>query len=416
MNLKEAELFYKKYKGKEFHMYREDETSFNDYKSTDIRIELINKWKEEIDTIDRIYELKKDVRHLYVHVPFCNSICYYCDFTHRVYNNKLVEKWLFYLEKEIRENCFNNYETIYIGGGTPSCLNEKQLERLLVLLNPYTDKVKEYTIEVNPESLNEEKIDLFNKYYVNRVSMGVQSSDDELLRAINRKHTFTDVRNCVKMLKNKGLSNISVDLMYSLPNQNLEILNKTIDDILSLDVSHISLYSLTIEENTVFSKKGIKPLDEDIEADMYELIEDRLTEAGYNHYEVSNYCLDGYESKHNLAYWNYEDFLGISLGASGKINNYRYTNTNCFDKYFESIHSKDEEVFLSKKDMMFENIMMSLRTVYGLDIKEFNKKYDVDFMKLYEKQLANPKLIIKDGHLICSDLEILNNILISFLD
>ena len=416
MNLKEAELFYKKYKGKEFHMYREDETSFNDYKSTDIPIELINKWKEEIDTIDRIYELKKDVRHLYVHVPFCNSICYYCDFTHRVYNEELVEKWLFYLEKEIRENCFNNYETIYIGGGTPSCLNEKQLERLLVLLNPYTDKVKEYTIEVNPESLNEEKIDLFNKYYVNRVSMGVQSSDDELLRAINRKHTFTDVRNCVKMLKNKGLPNISVDLMYSLPNQSLEILNKTIDDILSLDVPHISLYSLTIEDNTVFGKKGYKALDEDTEADMYELIEKRLKENNYNHYEISNFAKKGYESKHNLGYWNYDDFMGVSLGASGKIGNYRYTNTRLFEKYFENIDSKDEELILDDRDMMFENIMMSLRTIYGLNINEFNKRYNCNILEVYPQIKENKYLSIIDDRLVCTNLEILNTVLMDFID
>lgn len=397
-------------------MYREDETSFNDYKNTNIPIELINKWKEEIDIIDNINESKKDISHLYIHVPFCNSICYYCDFCHITYNSNIVDKWLEYLEKEIRINCLNQYVTIYIGGGTPSCLNLKQLERLLVLLNPYTDNVKEYTIEVNPESLDIDKINLFKKYHINRISMGVQSSDEKILNKLNRKHTFSNVIDSIKLLKDNGFNNISVDLMYSLPDQSIDILNKTIDDILSLEVPHISLYSLTIEENSVFGKRGIKSLDEDIEADMYELIEKRLKDNNYIHYEVSNYCKKGYESRHNLGYWKYNDFLGISLGASGKIGNYRYTNTRSFDRYFDDINSKDEEVFLSKKEMMFENIMMSLRTIYGLDIDEFNRRYDVDFINEYSRQLDNDKLIIRDNHLICIDLEILNNILLEFLE
>ena len=246
--------------------------------------------------------------------------------------------------------------------------------------------------------------------------MGVQSSDDEILNKLNRKHTFSNVIDSIRLLKDKGFNNISVDLMYSLPDQSIDILNKTIDDILSLEVPHISLYSLTIEENTVFGKRGIRSLDEDIEADMYELIEKRLKENNYIHYEVSNYCKKGYESRHNLGYWNYNDFLGLSLGASGKIGNYRYTNTRSFDRYFDDINSKDEEVFLSKKEMMFENIMMSLRTIYGLDIDEFNRRYDVDFINEYSRQLNNDKLIIKDNHLICIDLEILNNILLDFLE
>ena len=358
---------------------------------------------------------KEELKHLYIHVPFCNNICFYCDFVHQVYDKNLVDKWLLYLEKEINNNCFNQYETIYIGGGTPSCLDENQLERLLILLNPYTDKVMEYTIEVNPESLNLNKINLFKKYHINRISMGVQSSDGEILKSLNRKHTYKDVIDGINLLKSNGFDNISVDLMYSLPNQTIDILNRTIDDILKLDIQHISLYSLTIEENSVFGKKGVRALDEDIEADMYELIEKRLKENNYIHYEVSNYCLKGYESKHNMSYWNYEDFLGLSLGASGKINNYRYTNTRYFKKYFEDIDSKDEEVFLNKKDMMFENIMMSLRTIYGLDIEKFNKLYDCDLIKEYSKGINNPYIEIKNNRLICTNLELLNNILLDFM-
>ena len=240
------------------------------------------------------------IKHLYIHVPFCNAICFYCDFAHRVYDFSLAEKWLERLEKEIKDNCKDRYETIYIGGGTPSCLNNDQLDRLLTLIDPYTEEVKEYTIEVNPESLTIDKINIFNRHKVNRISMGVQSSDDAILKALNRKHTFNDVREAVKLLKENKLSNISVDLMYSLPDQDMDILKKAVNDILLLDVPHISLYSLTIEENSVFGKRGVKNLDEDIEADMYEYIEKVLTENGYVHYEVSNFCKEGYESRHNM--------------------------------------------------------------------------------------------------------------------
>ena len=355
------------------------------------------------------------IKHLYVHVPFCSSICYYCDFCHRIYDKKLAEQWLETLKKEIQTSCSDFYETIYIGGGTPTVLSLDQLRRLLEMISEFADKVKEYTIEVNPESLDEDKILLFKEYGINRISMGVQSSNDRILSSLNRKHSFADVKDKIVLLKKHDLSNISVDLMYSLPDQTMEILDQSIEDILSLDVPHISLYSLTIEENSVFGKKGIKPLDEDIEADMYEHIERRLTEAGYIHYEVSNYALEGKQSKHNLSYWNYEDFLGISIGASSKIEDRRYTNTRSFEKYFKDPDAKDEDLHLDKSEMEFEHIMMSLRTIYGLDIDMFNKTYHTDLLKKYEKGVNNPAMIIENGRLICTDLEILNHVLLDFI-
>lgn len=355
------------------------------------------------------------IKHLYIHVPFCNSICYYCDFCHVVYKDDLVDKWLNRLAKEIKDNCFDQYETIYIGGGTPSCLHIKKLRQLLELIKPYTNNVLEYTIEVNPESIDIDKIKLFNEYGINRVSIGIQSSNDEILKSLNRKHTYLDAINCINLLKENGIDNISVDLMYSLPNQDMNILNDTLKDVLGLNVKHISIYSLTIEENSVFGKKNIKSLDEDIEADMYELIESTLTQNGYIHYEVSNYCIEGYQSKHNLGYWLYDDFIGLSLGASSKINNNRYTNTRSFDKYFNDTDIKEENLILSKEDLTFENIMMSLRTIYGLNIKHFNEKYDVDFMERYKDVLNNKYLKIVDGNLICNNLELLNSILLEFM-
>ena len=356
------------------------------------------------------------IKHLYIHVPFCNTICFYCDFAHRVYDFSLAEKWLERLEREIKENCKDQYETIYIGGGTPSCLNDDQLDRLLGMIDPYTKEVKEYTIEVNPESLNINKIDIFNKHRISRISMGVQSSNENILRSLNRKHTFADARKGIRLLKENGLDNISVDLMYSLPDQDMDILSRTLSDILELDVPHISLYSLTIEENSVFGKKGIRSLDEDLEADMYEYIDRTLKENGYIHYEVSNFCRENHESRHNMGYWLYEDFLGLSIGASGKIQKNRYTNTRDFRKYLEEDDIRDEDLYLEKKDLMFENIMMSLRTIYGLDIEKFNEQYDCDLMKEYQKGLKNRHIKLENGHLICTDLNILNSVLLDFMD
>ncbi|MBR4609373.1 MAG: radical SAM protein [Erysipelotrichaceae bacterium] len=183
------------------------------------------------------------IKHLYVHVPFCSSICYYCDFCHRIYDKKLAEQWLETLKKEIQTSCSDFYETIYIGGGTPTVLSLDQLRRLLEMISEFADKVKEYTIEVNPESLDEDKILLFKEYGINRISMGVQSSNDRILSSLNRKHSFADVKDKIVLLKKHDLSNISVDLMYSLPDQTMEILDQSIEDILSLDVPHISLYA-----------------------------------------------------------------------------------------------------------------------------------------------------------------------------
>ena len=197
------------------------------------------------------------IKHLYIHVPFCNTICSYCDFCHKVYNQELSNKWLDTIEKEIENKCKDNYETIYIGGGTPTSLSNEQLDKLLSFVKPYSNNVIEYTIEVNPESLDIDKINIFNKYGINRISMGVQTSNEEELILINRKHSFEDVKQKIQLLKDNGLTNISIDLMYSLPNQTIPSLNKTINDFISLDIPHVSLYSLTIEENSVFGKKVI---------------------------------------------------------------------------------------------------------------------------------------------------------------
>lgn len=358
-----------------------------------------------------------NIKHLYIHVPFCDNICFYCDFCRVKYKEDKVNKWLDTLEKEIKDKCFIQYETIYIGGGTPSSLDLDELKRLLELIKPYTNNVLEYTIEINPESIDEEKIKLLKEYNINRISMGIQSSDDKLLKDIGRRHNFNDCINVISLLRKYNLNNISVDLMYSLPSQTIEILNKTIDDILALKVPHISIYSLTIEDNSIFKKRNIDKLDDDTEADMYELIINKLTNNNYLQYEVSNFALENHESKHNMSYWIYEDFLGISLGASSKINNQRYTNTTSFEKYFIDYNAKEEIIDLNKEDLIFENIMMSLRMNKGINIKEFNERYDIDLLDRYKDVIEkNDNLIVEEGYLRCKSLGILNNTLLDFME
>ena len=360
--------------------------------------------------------MMNEVKHLYVHVPFCRSICFYCDFCHRIYDQELAQKWLHRLRKEMEDALRPGYETIYIGGGTPTALGYGELKSLLQLLKPYSAQVCEYTIEANPESLDEDKTALMKEFGINRVSLGVQSTDEEILRSLNRKHDFLLIQEKIALLRKYGLDNISVDLMYSLPGQTMEKLQKSLDDILSLDVPHISIYSLTIEENSVFGRKGIRSLDDETEADMYELIERVLCGNGYRHYEISNYCKDDRYSRHNMAYWNYEDFIGISLAAASKVGNRRYTNTRSFERYFSSNDIREEDLCLDKKEQMFEHIMMSLRTDIGLDIKDFENRYGCKIKEEYPQGVDNPHIVIENGRMYCKDPAILNTVLLDFME
>lgn len=357
-------------------------------------------------------------KHLYIHVPFCKNICAYCDFAHQIYMQEIADKWLISFEEEIKECEKENYQTIYVGGGTPTSLNCKQLDKLLSLVSPYTKEVEEYTIEANPENLDEEKIDLFIKHKINRVSIGVQSTNNEELKLMNRKHEFKDVKEKIELLRKKGIINISTDIIYSLPNQTMSSLAKTLDDVLSLDLPHLSIYSLTIEDNTVFGKKNYKHLDDEIEANMYEYIVQRLNDAGYVQYEIANFAKKGYESKHNLGYWNFDDYRGLSCGSTSKINHRMYDKTHNINDYLNNKEIIVNDEKLDLKDECFEQVMMSLRTIYGLDINLFKERYQIDPLKEYEKAIKKNKdaFIIKDNHLICTKRNILNTILLDFLD
>ena len=363
---------------------------------------------------------RNNIEHLYLHVPFCRSICYYCDFCHAVYNDDLCEAWLKTIKQEIINKKINpNLKTIYIGGGTPTSLSYNHLKELLELLKPYTNYLEEYTIEINPETLDRDKATLLKEYSINRCSIGMQTSNNDLLKSLGRSHTKEDVKNSIELLKEVGIDNISLDIMYSLPNQSIDDLKETIDYTLALKPKHISLYSLTIEDNTVFGKRGVNHLDDEIEADMYELIVKELEDNNFHQYEISNFSLEGYESKHNKAYWLYKDFYGIGCGASGKEGNIRYTHTKSIKEYITS--NELDIIELSDNDIIFEAIMMGLRLKEGIRIKEFNNNYNTDiknlFFKTISKHIDNGNIIV-DERIRCSDkgLEILNEILVDFLE
>lgn len=365
---------------------------------------------------------RKNKTHLYVHVPFCRSICYYCDFCHLVYTQKLADSWLDALEKELESRTIEKpVDTVYIGGGTPSCLSMDQLEKLLFLLSPYAHNAEEYTMEMNPETVREENCALLKKYGVNRVSMGVQTSSEKLLKSIGRTHSFLQVKEAMHCLKKAGITNVSLDVLYSLPQQTMQDLQDTVQDVLSLSPTHISLYSLTVEENTVFGKKNLEPLDEDTEADMYDWICSELPKHGYRQYEISNFCREGYASRHNLGYWHYDDFYGVSCGASGKEHHARYDNTKVLSTYLKDPVRK-EWITLSREDEEFEMVMMSLRLVEGLDTSLFEERFGVKYEQRYgektEKLIQQGWMERAGKYVRCSKkgLPLLNSVLVELME
>ncbi len=365
---------------------------------------------------------RNNVEALYLHVPFCKTICYYCDFTHRIYQEQIADQWLETIKQEIQQKHINtNLQTIYIGGGTPVALSSRQLDELLTALDPYTANLREYTIEINPEVFTLEKAQILKKHGINRVSIGFQTSDEKLLKLMNRHHTMRDMQKTIHDLHEAGITNISLDLMYSLPLQTMDMLKQSIDDALSLHPTHLSLYSLTIEENTVFAKKGYEHLDDETEANMYEYLCARLPQYGYQQYEVSNFAKAGYESLHNQAYWNYNDFYGIGMGASGKENHVRYDHTDDFAQYFADCNTKQETV-LTKEDEMFEMLMMGIRLKKGMNMKLFEQRFQQSFLDTYAGpiQILTQKQLVMydDTYFRCTDegYEIMNSVLLEFME
>lgn len=331
----------------------------------------------------------KDVirlKGLYVHIPFCESICHYCDFVKAIPKNQAaIDTYLDVLIEEIStyQNHFESIDTIYIGGGTPSMLTTQQLERLLMALSAI--KPSEFTIEVNPESYTEVKGELFRTYGINRISLGVQTFNPELLKYLNRKHQNEDVFRVVRHLKAMGIERISVDLIYAIPKQTMEDLKYDLEQINKLDISHVSCYSLILEEKTYFYhlylKGQFQQMDEDTEAQMYGYVISELKKQGFEHYEISNFQKHGHYSKHNLLYWTLKPYIGVGLGAHGFIDGYRTYNQRSMPKYLEK--PQMEKTFQTKEVLIQDEMIFGLRKTKGIDLNEINQKYQIDLLDLY---------------------------------
>ena len=350
----------------------------------------------------------------YIHIPFCEHICFYCDFNKVFIEGQPVDDYIESLIKEIRltkaKFPSDNTETIYIGGGTPTSLSASQLDVLLKGVReelPFKDG-DEFTVEANPGDLTLEKLKVLQNYGVNRVSMGVQSFNDRLLKKIGRKHSAKDVYDTMKIFEEANFDNISIDLIFALPNQTMEDFEDTLNQALSLDLPHYSMYSLILENKTMFynwARQGRLHLPGiDVEGDMFELAIDKMTKAGRHQYEVSNFAKPGKESQHNLIYWNNEHYYGLGAGASGYLGNIRYKNHGPIQHYLKPLENDELPTItieeLSIENQMEEEMFLGLRKTEGVSIKKFEQKFNRSLDTVYGKtiqQLIEEKLIKKEN-------------------
>lgn len=335
---------------------------------------------------------------IYIHIPFCKRKCAYCDFISFSDKTKLIEKYVLVLEKEIDKCNINKdsykIKTIYFGGGTPSFIESKYIVEILesVKRKINISKTAEITIEINPGTITEEKLKDYYNAGINRISFGLQSTNSELLKLVERIHSYSSFLEGYKLARKVGFKNINIDLMIGLPVQTLEDVQTDLKRIIELNPEHISVYSLIVEEGTRIEEK-IKNKElylptEELERKMYWEVKKQLEKAGYVHYEISNFAKPGYESKHNLSCWNQEEYLGFGIAAHSYFNGERYSNTEDFDKYFE--HPEDSKIIHEKQtqeDRQREFMLLGLRKIDGVKISDFKNKFIENPIYLYRESL-----------------------------
>ena len=336
--------------------------------------------------------MQKKPTSAYVHIPFCTQICYYCDFSKVFIKNQPVDSYLEHLLEEFQSYDIQKLRTLYIGGGTPTALSASQLEVLLKGLTKNLDLsvLEELTIEANPGDLDADKIAVLKNSAVNRVSLGVQTFDDKMLKKIGRSHLEKDIYENIDRLKLAGFDNISIDLIYALPGQTMEQVKDNVAKAIGLDIPHMSLYSLILENHTVFMnrmRRGKLPLPkEELEAEMFEYIIAELEKSGFEHYEISNFSKPGFESRHNLMYWDNAEYYGIGAGASGYVNGVRYKNHGPIRHYLTAVeegNARITEEHLSQKEQMEEEMFLGLRKKSGVSMTRFEEKFGRPFEGLY---------------------------------
>ena len=353
--------------------------------------------------------MQKKPTSAYVHIPFCTQICYYCDFSKVFIKNQPVDSYLEHLLEEFRSYDIQKLRTLYIGGGTPTALSAPQLEVLLEGLTKNLDLsvLEELTIEANPGDLDADKIAVLKQSPVNRVSLGVQTFDDKMLKKIGRSHLEKDIYENIGRLKLAGFDNISIDLIYALPGQTMDQVKDNVAKAISLDIPHMSLYSLILENHTVFMnrmRRGKLPLPkEELEAEMFEYIIAELERAGFEHYEISNFSKLGFESRHNLMYWDNAEYYGIGAGASGYVNGVRYKNHGPIRHYLNAVeagNARITEEHLSQREQMEEEMFLGLRKKSGVSMARFEEKFGRSFDGLYGeiiRDLVQQGLMQNDG-------------------
>lgn len=348
----------------------------------------------------------------YVHIPFCTQICYYCDFSKVFIKNQPVDSYLEHLIEEYHSYDIKKLRTLYIGGGTPTALSAPQLAFLLEKLTDKLDLsyLEELTIEANPGDLNQEKIAVLKDSPVNRVSLGVQTFNDRMLKQIGRSHLEKDIYDNIANLKKAGFDNISIDLIYALPKQTMEDVKTNVAKAIALDIPHMSLYSLILENHTVFMnrmRRGRLPLPkEDLEAEMFDYIIAELEKAGFEHYEISNFSKPGFESRHNLMYWDNAEYYGIGAGASGYVDGVRYKNHGPIRHYLQAVeagNARVQEEVLTLKEKMEEEMFLGLRKKSGVSKKRFEEKFGLSFEEQYGavvSELTEQGLLVPDRDIV----------------
>lgn len=340
------------------------------------------------------------IQSAYIHIPFCKQMCHYCNFVKYFYNEERATAYVHALEQEM--NLYlpandNKLSTLYIGGGTPTSLNMEQLTSFFEAIHRKIDvsKLDEFTIEVNPGDINDEKAKLLKDYGINRISFGVQVMDDKMLEQLGRIHRVKDVYQTVDLLIRNDFSNISLDLIYALPHQTVEQFKRSLEEVLAFKLPHYSTYSLQIEPSTVFyhrhQKGQLHRPKEENEVAMYHILLDTMNKHGIEQYEISNFAKPTYESKHNLAYWNNEYFYGFGAGASGYLPGERIMNVKTVPTYIKKMAAQEKPILqtdqITLKEQIEEELFLGLRKMKGYSLDTFKKKYGFSIQNLYSAQL-----------------------------
>lgn len=347
---------------------------------------------------------------VYVHIPFCKSKCIYCDFNSFAKKDECIEPYIKALIKEIEEYAKESKDilikTVYIGGGTPSYINEKYIKQIIDIIKQNFELIDnaEITIEANPGTVNKRKLETYYKSGINRLSIGLQSTNDKLLKLIGRVHNFEDFLETVRMAQTVGFSNINADCMIGLPTQNIYDVEETLNLLINLRLTHISVYSLIVEPNTQIEKKinsgELKLPDEEIERYMYWFAKRKLEENGYFHYEISNFAKPMFRSRHNMDCWNQKEYKGFGISASSYENGLRYTNTPSIDTYIKNVESENFkanyiiEEKQNKEAMMKEYMLLGLRKITGVNINDFIQKFEISPLYKFNKEIAK---LLREG-------------------